>query len=312
MSYILSFENNYYKPSENLRRLFEDQVIHPVERHPRTQPWIDHVINTNHRYHRETILKRGQTNFDKPCRGLTPKNKVLLYCRYYMPMHLFSSYHIFTRYLAPVSDKVVFIDFGCGPLTSGIAFWAAFAGDCDITCISIDKSKTMRNKAKKINDYGYEGTRFFTKGKLMSNCEKLHEDLEGYIVNGDQTQIIFNFSYLLARDTLDTDNLSIENLSNLLNQIVEKYSRHKMFVVYQNPPIPHGHDLQSSYLHENWYFLKTQLSAFHSQIRGLNTDKFYWDSLADGSRQKRDFYFDILSNEASIPFNDPFKLSPIF
>ena len=307
MAYIHSFENNYYKPSENLRRLFEDLVIRPFETHPRTQPWIDHVINTNHTYHRKTILKRGRTNFSKPHNGFTPEDKVALYCVYYLPMHLFSSYHIFTKYLPPLNDKVVFVDFGCGPLTSGIAFWTASAGYCDITYLGIDSSRPMRDKAAAINRYGPNTDRdaFFDKGNgwLINDYNQLHQYLDDYIIRSDRTQIIFNFCYFLA-----SQSLVINSLSNIVTQIVKQYNQHKMFVIYQNPPIPSGFDLQSSYLHENWYVLKTQLSAFHSQITGSNTDEFRYDSLVNGSRQKRDIYFDILSNESSAFPHKPFAL----
>ena len=310
MSYIHCYNDNYYKPSENLSRLFEDLVVHPFEEHPSPQPWVEHVVNTDHTYHREEVLQHGGANFSEEFKGLLPKDMVLLYCVYYLPMHLFSSYHIFMKYLTPVSDKVIFIDFGCGPLTSGLAFWAAFAGQRDITYIGIDKSETMLNKAKEINRY--EDTPFFTKGWLMPNCNRLHEYLDQYIANGDQTQIIFNFCYSLARDTLDTENLSIENLSNVLIQIVEKYNQHKMFVIYQNPPIPGGYSLQTSKFHKNWYLLKTQLSTFHSQITSSNTEQFSYDSLMDDLRLTFDFYFDILANESSAPFSDPFELPSIF
>ena len=305
MSYIHCYNDNYYKPSGNLSRLFEELVVRPFEEHPSPQPWIEHVVNTNHTYHRNDILQQGGANFSEGFKGLLPKDMVLLYCVYYLPMHLFSSYHIFMKYLTPVSDKVIFIDFGCGPLTSGIAFWAAFAGQSDITYIGIDKSKAMRKKVLEINNY--EDEHFFTKGGIFANCDQLHEYLDQDITNGDQTQIIFNFCYFLASKTLD-----IENLSNALIQIVEKYNQHKMYVVYQNPPIPEGYTLQSSYLHKNWYFLKAKLSAFHSQITQSNTEQFRYDRLIDGLPHTLSFYFDILSYEPSVVANDPLELSSIF
>lgn len=305
MSYIYCPYDNYYKPGESLQTLFEELVVQPFENHPLTQAWEYHVKNQTQQYHRNDILQQGSADFSKEFKGLPPEDMVLLYCVYYMPMHLFSSYHIFAKHLGYVGDKVIFIDFGCGPLTSGIAFWAAFAGHCDITGICIDKSEAMLNKAQEINGHG--GTPFFTKGWLTSHCNQLHEYLDQFIANGDQTQIIFNFCYSLARDTLDIKNLSVENLSNVLIQIIEKYNQHKMFVIYQNPPIPPGRDLQSSYLHENWHSLKTQLSTFHSQITESNTAQFRYDSLVDGSPVPLDFYFDILSNESSDYSNNPYQ-----
>ena len=254
MSYIHCYNDNYYKPGEDLLNLFANSVVQPFENHPRTQAWENHVRNKDFTYHRETILGQGRTNFDENFKGLTPKDQVLIYCLHYMPMHLFSSYHIFTKHSLPVSDKVVFIDFGCGPLTSGIAFWAAFARNRDITYLGIDSAKAMRHKSQEINRYGpYKDESFFTKGWSISDYNRLDYYLNDYITRGDQTQIIFNFCYFLASETLD-----VENLSNALIQIVEKYNQHKICAIYQNPPIPKGFSLQSSYLHKNWYFLKTK------------------------------------------------------
>ena len=308
MSYIRCYNDNYYKPSESLQALFEKQVTQPFENHPWTQPWIDHVRNTNFTYHRETILERGRTNFSKHFNGLTPEDKVLIYCVYYMPMHLFSSYHIFTKYLTFVNSNAVFVDFACGPLTSGLAFWAAFGEDSALTYLGIDSAQRMRDKAKEINQHGpYGGEPFFRKGGVTSDWNGLSQSLDDYIMRGDQTQIIFNFCYFLASKTLD-----IEHLSNVLIQIVEKYNQHKMFVIYQNPPIPDGYSLQTSRLHKNWYFLKTQLSMFQSQITQSNTERFSYDSLGDGLPLTFDFYFDILSNRVSAAFNDPFEGPPTF
>ena len=142
MSYIRCYDDNYYKPSENLQRLFEDLVVHPFGEHSWAQPWVDHVRSTDSEYHRGTILHRGRTNFNEPFNGLPPEDKVLIYCIYYLPMHLFSSYHVFTKYLTPISDKVIFVDFGCGPLTSGIAFWA-LARQSEIIYLGIDSSSKM-------------------------------------------------------------------------------------------------------------------------------------------------------------------------
>lgn len=302
MSYIHTYNDNYYKPSESLSELFKELVVKPFEApDPLTQAWVDQVKNKDPEYHREKILEQGRTNFSKSFKELLPKEKVCIYCLYYMPMHLFGSYHIFTKYLPPVNNRVVFIDFGCGPLTSGIAFWAS-AGQSEIIYLGIDSSRKMCHKAKEINQYGpYRGVPFFRKHGCIFDHKKLDQYLETYITRNDQTQIIFNFCYFLASETL-----VIENLSNVLIQIVEKYNQHKTFVIYQNPPIPDGYSLQTSKFHKNWYFLKTQLSMFQSQITQSNTTQFSYDSLMNGLPHSLRFYFDILSNtprpSTDIPF----------
>ena len=305
MSYIHCYDDNYYKPGVDLLNLFANSVVQPFENHPRTQAWENHVRNKDFTYHREKILGQGRTNFDEHdehFEGLTPKDLVLIYCLHYMPMHLFSSYHIFTKHSLPVSDKVVFIDFGCGPLTSGIAFWAAFARNRDITYLGIDSAKAMLDKAREINRHGpYRDRETFIKGQSMSNYNRLHEHLDSCITGDDQTQIIFNFCYFLASKTLNVD-----DLSDCLTQIVAKYSQHKMCMIYQNP-------VNSPDLHHNWRTLKGKFSTFKSQ--GTQSDEKFscdWLRLQNGRliwrRTKRpiDVYFDILSNEVPTFLDIPF------
>ena len=223
-------------------------------------------------------------------------------------MHLFSSYHIFTKYLPPVNDKVVFVDFGCGPLTSGIAFWAAFAGHRDITYFGIDSSHYMRHKAQEINRHGpYGDESFFIKGWSIFDYNQLHQYLGDYIAAGDQTQIIFNFCYFLASKTLNTG-----HLSDCLTQVVAEYSQHKMCMVYQNP-------IKSPDSHLNWLTIKGKLSTFRGQITQSNIENFScdWFRLQNERLIWRksfpiDVYFDILSNEPPEPSNDPFELRSIF
>ncbi len=305
MCYI-SYDGNYYKPGANLSRLFQDLVVKPSANPDLlTQAWMQLVRNTGDKYHRKNILEQGRTNFDEPFEGLAPKEKVLLYCFYYMPMHLFSSYHIFTNYLTPMSNKVVFIDFGCGPLTSGVAFWAAFAKDCDLTYLGIDSSDSMLDMAQKINQYGSSsGEPFFEKVRLMRRSDNLLDCLDDYITKGDQTQIIFNFCYFLASKTLDA--LKIAELSNCLNQIAANYDQHEMRLVYQNPyRSPDGH--------HNWITLKGKLSAlFESQITE-NTERFRCElyQLRSGRITSNSIpttvYFDLISNKVNATFRKPFE-----
>ena len=309
MSYIHCSYDNHYRLIGSLQNFFEELVVQPFESHTPTQPWTSHVRNRNSQYHREDILKRGRTDFSESFEGLSPEDMVLIYCVYYMPMHLFSSYHIFTCPFFPsLGDKVVFIDFGCGPLTSGVAF-RTFARRSDIIYLGIDNSQAMLDKAKEVNEYGPDRWKpFFDKNKFELICDYDHLTglLDKYIEKVNKTQIIFNFCYFLASKTL-----VVQDLSDVLTRIVEKYNQCKMFVIYQNPPIPDGYSLQTSRLHKNWYFLKTQLSMFQSQITQSNTEQFSYDSLVNGSLHSPRFYFDILSNKASTSLNDPIEL-PFF
>ena len=107
MPYINCYDDNYYKPSESLYRLFESQVIRPFER---AKPRVVQVFRANNwekmNNLRYEILEAGLADFDESSEDFSPKNKVSFYCYNYMPMHLFSSYHIFKNYLPTISDNL--------------------------------------------------------------------------------------------------------------------------------------------------------------------------------------------------------------
>ena len=194
MSYIYCSLDNHYKPGENLKHLFEELIVQSFEH---DLPTLAADIKNNRIYYWEDIariLRQGQSDFDEVSFDKSsneyyfPKDKVSIYCVHHMPRHLFGSYHIFTNCLTPMSEKrkVVFIDFGCGPLTSGIAF-QSFAEQCDITYFGIDSSQTMLNKAAAINKYGPNRYKepFFEKIELIRDYDNLLGLLDRDIENGD-------------------------------------------------------------------------------------------------------------------------------
>ena len=261
INYVETDDNyNYYEPSDSLQNLFENKVITPLRG---SLPSVASNPNVIHELSK-TVLGRGRTNFDESCQNYTSENKVLLYCVYYMPMHLYSSYHFYTRHIPLIGiNNVVFIDFGCGPLTSGIAFWAA-AGECNVTYIGIDSAQTMLTKAREINRYGYHpefevpfypDVRFY----LISDYNYQLPPMLGDILmwNSGDTLIIFNFCYFLQSKSIDASNL--ENLTRVVNDVVDRYGNHKIFIAYQDPE---GYRFQ-----QKWFNFKSRLIR-HPSILG--------------------------------------------
>lgn len=238
MSIIKRRNINTYSPSEYLKDLFDELIIQPYKNHPQTQAWDTQVRNKKDDYHRVTILERGRTNFDEPYSGLSPEDKVLLYCYYYMPMHLYSSYHIFFKHLlSHLREKIVFIDVGCGPLTSGIALWST-SNQTDITYIGIDRSQAMLDKAWSVNQYGTEKNShcpFFEHIHFRTNFVQLPHLLDSVEMgNPNNTLVVFNFCYILASHSFD-DNESLDSFIGVINRVANQYEKHKIYVIYQNP-----------------------------------------------------------------------------
>ena len=302
MSYIHCPYDNYYEPSKSLKNLFEELIIQPFEH---DLPALAADVRNNRIYYWEDIariLRQGQSNFDDVSFDKSsgeyyfPKDKVSIYCVHHMPRHLFGSYHIFTNYLTPIDEKgkVVFIDFGCGPLTSGIAF-RAFAGQTDTVYLGIDSSRTMLDKATAINKYGPNKYKepFFNKFELILDYDSLTGFLDRYIENGDKTQIIFNFCYFFSSPTLD-----IDNLSDILTQIMKKHSHHKVCLIYQNPDHRSLSKLRRLKIYGKWEELKTNLSMFRNQVIQSDVETFsYCRLINDLPHNNAKVYYEILCCE---------------
>ena len=248
MSYIHCYDDNYYRPSDSLRELLESQIVQPfrdakpdVVRLYHRRPGPDYnTINSL----QKNILKRGSTNFDiqsvdEHFGVFSPREKVLFYCADYMLMHLAGSYHIYSKYImqhkqVSESNHIIFVDYGCGPLTSGIAFWSA-VGQRNITYIGIDISQNMLTKASEINRNSPIGDSipFFKNITLSQNYEIVPELLRTMQRDTpSDTVIVFNFCYVLAPITFIGD---IQNLIDSIHSAVQVSNDNKICMLYQNP-----------------------------------------------------------------------------
>lgn len=298
MSYICNdaYEHTYYKPSEDLQHLFQVQVIQPF-RDTRSDvvnlydlPNINEIKRLS-----DNMLERGRTNFDEQSIDqqlgvFTSEDKVLHYCLHYMPMHLFSTYHIFRHYLTSMSHNIVFIDFGCGPLTSGIAFWAAKI-EHNTTYIGIDSSTSMCNKAKAMNQHGPDRNRqlpFFEKFHLITNYLALPRFMNSIELStpGD-THIIFNFSYFLQSNTF-SNSANIRNLGEIINLLASQYEDSKICLVYQDPEVVN--------FQRRWDTLKRFVNRFNFTVENVtNTTTLAYDRLIQNSKHSNvKVFYDIV------------------
>lgn len=301
MSHIY-YNNDYYYPSDNLRGVFQFQIIQPF-RNRRTD--IAKLYDTRNfieiKRLSKDILEQGSANFDvstidERFRIFTPEDKVVFYCVYYMPMHLYSSFHIYKAHLMPhrvLSEckHIVFIDYGCGPLTSGIAFWNA-VGQRNITYIGIDISKNMRDKASEINRYSPigNGSPYFNICHFEQNYEVVPELLR-YLVrsNPTDTLIIFNFCYVLAQETFKED---IKSFIDVLHNAVYVSSKCKICMVYQNPTNLSG-------AHEHWHELRDEVKAIHELNSSIQNDTvtINYQRLMEGTvHRNNNVRYDIIYN----------------
>ncbi len=270
MTYIHSYDENYgktYRPRDEFRNILELQIIQPFRE---TKPEVANLY-VQRDYSTigvllKDILARGSTDFDIQSTNehfgvFTPKDKVLFYCANYMCMHLYSCYHIYTSYLMQHnalldSKHIIFIDYGCGPLTSGIAFWNA-ARQHKITYIGLDISQNMLDKASEINRHSPLGNSrpYFNDIYLKQNYELIPNLLKVIEMgNTTDTVIIFNLCYVLAPITFKGD---IRRFIKVLHDAVQVSSEYKTCFLYQNPTNltnahTHWHTLRDEVMHNRY------------------------------------------------------------
>src|SRR4028119_154136 len=151
-----------YETPEDLNKFLEEVVNNRFHNPTNTEAWKREVLKQDGHYHTKQILERGRADFNTGFNGLTPHDKVIIYCYYYMQMHIVSSFHVFNSsgsllkdYILDPSKNIVFIDFGCGPLTSGVALaWYYHSLDPkkqhNFHYIGIDNCEAMIRKAREI------------------------------------------------------------------------------------------------------------------------------------------------------------------
>ncbi|BAZ28553.1 hypothetical protein NIES4074_09870 [Cylindrospermum sp. NIES-4074] len=285
-----------YSVPSNMRECFEKFVRRPYDIHPKTDAWQSEVRNQKPDYHRKNILEKGRADFTVPFNGLNPTAKVLLYCYQYMQMHVISSYHIFCKhwdlfngYVSCKSDtnyhspSPLFIDFGCGPLSSGLAFAHAIGAENQIAFhyIGIDRAKPMLEKAKDFISYqqfGKECTFDF-----LESYDALVPLIDKYIHQNPELLIILNFSYFFASKSLD-----VQELVDIIKNILAKHNTNQVYIVFQNP------DTTYTEINNKWHDFRNLLPAIESIISGPLTEIIWYKSTMDGYDKKIILYYDIL------------------
>lgn len=226
-------EQGVYRLSDNVFRLFDDLICIPYNGKRRSDKWQAANVEED----QLAIIGRGQADFRQPARGLPPDDLVLLYCQSNMRMHFFSSYHIFDKHrdqlqnhLLDRGQAVVFVDIGCGPMTSGLAF-KAFLSSLGVrrhlAYIGIDRAPAMLRKAAEFN-------------KFNGGCFNAFDTAEDYLCipdlirrrvrDGEEPAIIFNMSYFFASPTLE-----IVDFTAMMRYLCAAYRRYKIGIFIQEP-----------------------------------------------------------------------------
>lgn len=260
-----------YTVSDYLKNFLNDKVNLPFENKSLvTNSWRREVLNPykDRDYDRiRNIIEGGQADFDKEFKGITPREKVLLYCYRNLEQHLVSQMYILESHADILKQHVfnnapaIFIDYGCGPMTSGIAiarcyteFISTNRSPLKINYIGIDSSIAMLEKADDFRKY----PNLFHKDSNFKFIQEISQeiDLSEYLdmFISKESTIFFNFSYFFASPTL-----AVENLVLSIKRLSAKYPN-RMVILFQNP--------YNRETNEKWYDFKRCLTNFESSLGG--------------------------------------------
>jgi DNA replication ATP-dependent helicase Dna2 len=296
-----TIEGKIYTPDDAFASVYDELVINKLKNDPRTlqamestqNDWWQVLLGESNDFIRTNVIEFGRADFDfeQPSlfnQSFSKEDKVNLYCFYNMRKHYFSGVSIFDSYkeffeieLKQISGRTTFFDFGCGPLTSGIAFNQTFKHNNEFSMkyVGIDISNAMRNKATEFSKsiLFKKNTEFM----FLNSLKRLEENTleEWFRVSN---LVVLNFSYLFAN--LNTE--QINDLVNDVNELVKKYPFNKYVLIYQNPV----------HRHHNFTRFKNHLKGIdHSVVRKSETVS-YKNSNQSWYDKSETFTYEILSN----------------
>ncbi|QXP69312.1 AAA family ATPase [Polaribacter sp. R2A056_3_33] len=243
---INTVEGRTYQPDDEFKNTFDDLIINPLKTDERTIEYPNLILGQTNNFIRNNIIEYGRADFDIVfayqtnlfTQEFSVKDKVMLYCYYNMRKHYFSNKAVFETFndffkieLKQVSNRITFLDFGCGPLTAGIAF-NQFAKKIDknfkMNYVGIDISNGMIDMATEFSQ-----SLIFNSNSTFNFYHNIKEIEQGVFDELFELSnvVVLNFSYLFA-------NLNLEQtitLANDISELIEKHPLNKYILIYQNP-----------------------------------------------------------------------------
>jgi hypothetical protein len=281
---------NVYEPEQNFASVFDKVVIQQIKADSRTQyPQI--LYGYTNDYIRNNVIEYGRTNFDQATLEHSSADKVNLYCYYNMRKHYFSSLAIYKSFqdffkttFTNSNNRIAFIDFGCGPLTSGLAFQQSFVSipNFHFDYVGIDISTAMLNKAREFSVSG-----LFSRDTKFQYVKSLNDISESYweSVFTLSNTVILNFSYLfgnLSKD--DTEKVAIK-----INELLDKYPLNKFVLVFQNSAMEKRN--------RSYVIFKKLVPRLQSVTEYAKTERVvYRNAVMSNFDKSEDVYYELLSN----------------
>ncbi|MDQ1140116.1 hypothetical protein [Pedobacter agri] len=279
---VLAYDGTEYEPSIFAGNLFDEKFLADIK--ARSIPGYPQILLgyptaavISH------IIGRGQTDFDEQFEDLSAMDRVNLYCYFNMRMHFFSSLslynrsQIFEKYYH-TAGKIRFVDIGCGPATSGIAF-ADYIHEKSgqqvvFDYFGIDSSARMLEKAS----YMLENDIFFDRNErdFFANLYDIHPNKFK-----NSSCIIINCSYVFA-----SPSLPIQNIADYINQLRVIYQYIPIYILYQNVKLA---SLNLTYIE-----FKTLISAYDMEWSNIEIIRYHNQRNSFYAPKEREVYYEII------------------
>lgn len=239
---------------EPFKGVFETLIEIPLRKDKRTN-WPKEILGLNTDFARNNLIRYGMADFDQQVdlnyeqnlgdlivdQGFltyyTARENVLLYCYWNMRKQFLSLENIFLKHkelflpkFQSTNYRIVFIDFGCGPLTASLAFNNVFKSHIGrkVHYLGIDVSKAMLSKAREFIESG-----IFKPNDTFDLCSAIRETNPSYY----RDEFILPHTVVIAcansLSCLDLD--KIGELADSLNNFINQYPLNNYVLVYQDP-----------------------------------------------------------------------------
>ena len=206
-----------------LESLRSTEIIEKVRSDPRSTS--GKILGVSRSIALNTVIGRGQADFNSPWEHLTPYDRVLLYAYFNQKGHLEELVEAFRQLFPDGSppDNPVVVDLGCGPCTGGLAFAGMCKEITQFAYIGVDRSEAMRDLGEGLASAALQ----------LGRSERQWANTLPSVAWNDAPgwrPVFVIVSYLLASPTLDTAERLIRDLDRLLTKI----GRGRVTVIYTN------------------------------------------------------------------------------
>jgi DNA replication ATP-dependent helicase Dna2 len=278
------------RPSVEFLTAFAKNVLKPIKEDPRTDTFPARPWGVDGDFCRTVLIQFGLGSFDREIKNerlglsFSARDQVNAYCYLQMRKHYFAARQYFSQAKAVFArDKpVIFLDIGCGPLSTAIAFqevWQNEGFTNEVFFIGLDRSEAMRQKAA---EFGKDEGLFPRQEPAI--CRSFAEvfSLIREKTAGEQHLIVLHYSHFFASPWLEPTLHAAEEILPLLSA----HPQAEFLLTYQNSPKPAAN--------VKYELFRRSLDAEQTVLKS-GFDTVYYRNAPGGTPRQEAFFYQILA-----------------